>query len=116
MVARVTSIAIARRISRHKRPGPRSTQRTATTHIAPADGSRGENVMFAPSTARSANADHEEVSRIVRLSSLVAPLKQAQVERFLGRLDTWAAFAVVVLASSATLCAAVAMLERWQLS
>jgi hypothetical protein len=72
--------------------------------------------MFAQSIARSPGAPHEEVSRVVRLSRLVDSLEPSEAERLLGRLDTWAAFAVVVLASSATLCAAVWMLERWQLS
>jgi hypothetical protein len=71
--------------------------------------------MFAQSTASTPAAEHEEVSRVVRLLPLVPLLLPAQAERLLGRLDTWAAFALVVLASSATLCAAVWMIERWQL-
>jgi hypothetical protein len=68
----------------------------------------------APSIARS--APREEVSRIIRITPMLASLEQAEEQPFQVRADPWAAFAVVVLASSATLLAATWLLERWQLS
>jgi hypothetical protein len=49
------------------------------------------------------------------LASAAPFISAAQAQRLLQRLDTWAALAVVVLASSTTLCAAVYLIERWQL-
>jgi hypothetical protein len=74
---------------------------------------RRVNIVPVPSSARSAR--QEEVSRVIRLSPMLRSLEPAQTEPFLVRLDTWAALAVVLLASSATLYAALWLLERWQL-
>lgn len=63
-----------------------------------------------------APAHDDEVSRVVRISQLVVSIEPSKAERLVGRLDTWAAFAVVVLASSLSLCASVWILESWQLS
>jgi hypothetical protein len=57
----------------------------------------------------------QEISRVVRVSSPFEELTPSQGARTLRRLDLSSAFAVVVLASAGVLCAAVWMLEHWQL-
>jgi hypothetical protein len=70
--------------------------------------------MLAQSSHVPVSAPGYEISRVVRLSGLALELTPSQGQRILERLDTYAAFAVVVLASSGVLCAAASMLTRWQ--
>jgi hypothetical protein len=79
---------------------------------------RTHHLKIVPAPSSSHGAHQEEVSRVVRLSPLLlslSSLQPAQTEPFRVRLDTWAAFAVVLLASSGTLYAAQWMLAHWQL-
>jgi hypothetical protein len=71
--------------------------------------------MFSVQQAPAASTQREEISRVVRLSRLACVAEPHWGDRVLRRLDTGAACAVVVLASSSVLCAAVWLLERWQL-
>lgn len=71
--------------------------------------------MFAQPTARSTSpAIQDEVSRIVRVSRLLADEPTAPA-RFWAQLDTWAALAVVMLASAGVLYAGAWLVENWQL-
>jgi hypothetical protein len=72
--------------------------------------------MLSAPHAHSPSAHREEISRVVRLARIADGLEPpaADFAPVLRRLDTWAAFAVVVLASSAVLCAAAWMLQHWQ--
>jgi len=73
--------------------------------------------MLSASHAHSPSAHREEVSRVVRLSCIAVGPQQPKADfgPLLRRLGTWSAFAVVVLASSGTLCAAAWMVQNWQL-
>jgi hypothetical protein len=64
---------------------------------------------------RSRVAEREEVSRIIRLTPMLRSLEPVETQPLRVRLDSWAAFAAVPLASSAIFQAALWMLDRWQL-
>lgn len=67
------------------------------------------------SIVRARGAEREEVSRIIRLTPMLPSLEPVQTEPLRVRLDAWAAFASVALASSAMFYAARWMLDLWQL-
>ncbi len=73
--------------------------------------------MLSASNAHAPSAQRAEISRVVRLSRIAVGLPQPKADfgPVLRRLDTWSAFAVVVLASSGVLCAGAWMLQHWQL-
>lgn len=84
--------------------------------MRPARFERTTNAMLAqPSPVRAQSpAIQEEVSRIVRVSRLLAE-EPSTSERLQARLDTWGALAVVVLASTGVLYAGAWLIENWQL-
>ena len=73
--------------------------------------------MLSASDAHAPSAQGEEISRVVRLPRMAIDLPQSEHDfvPLLRWLETWSAFAVVVLASSGVLCTAARMFQHWQL-
>jgi hypothetical protein len=100
-----------------KRDTPRSPRASSARTVSLSE----ENVMLSESISRPSipvidvlRASHAEL-REVASEHLSSPHLRAQTRKLLRRVDSWAALAIVISASSAVFYFGTLMLERWLL-
>jgi hypothetical protein len=100
-----------------KRDTPRPPRAQLARPVSPLE----ENVMLSESVSRPSipvidvlRASQAELLEVAS-EHLSSPELRAQTRKLLRRLDSWAALAVVLLATSAVFYLGTLMIERWQL-